>query len=378
LGGGSRRVRLTLRVLAALLLLALSACGDAPAPAVSLETQADEIRARAARYLWARQARDGGWHSETYGLMRSGQSLTPFLLGALLTVPESLVPRDENLVRRALAFIVSHIDEGGAVGLSDPNVADYPNYATALSLPLVRRNIDRPALADRLRDRLLSQQFKRATGWSERQAAYGAWGMGAVEVRPPNPGHLDLSMTRYVLESLIYEKGESVREARRRALIFLDRLRTPDGSYFFSTVMHDKNKAGPDDSGSWRGYGTTTADAVLALQAAGIDPKDERIAKAQAWLLANHRSDRVPGLDADGGWAQSMVFYYRATSAYVLPAMGALEAPVGTDWRKVLIKMFAREQLADGSFRNAGTLMKEDDPFIATGLALQALAGLRY
>ena len=40
--------------------------------------------ARAAEYLWSQQSEDGGWHSHTYGLLRSGQSLTPFVLDALL------------------------------------------------------------------------------------------------------------------------------------------------------------------------------------------------------------------------------------------------------------------------------------------------------
>ena len=43
--------------------------------------------ARAAAFLWGVQADDGGWHSRTYGLLRSGQSLTPFVLDALLQVP---------------------------------------------------------------------------------------------------------------------------------------------------------------------------------------------------------------------------------------------------------------------------------------------------
>src|SRR5438552_15497397 len=43
--------------------------------------------ARAAQYLWSQQASDGGWHSNTYGLLRSGQSLTPFVLDALLQIP---------------------------------------------------------------------------------------------------------------------------------------------------------------------------------------------------------------------------------------------------------------------------------------------------
>ncbi|PYT19639.1 MAG: hypothetical protein DMG58_35885 [Acidobacteria bacterium] len=58
----------------------------------------------AAEYLWIQQAEDGGWHSHTYGLLRSGQSLTPFVLQALLEVPEDSYSRDGNRVDRVSAF----------------------------------------------------------------------------------------------------------------------------------------------------------------------------------------------------------------------------------------------------------------------------------
>ena len=56
----------------------------APAPALA---------ARAAAWLWAQQDADGAWRSRTYGLLRSGQALTPFLLHALLDVPQRACPR---------------------------------------------------------------------------------------------------------------------------------------------------------------------------------------------------------------------------------------------------------------------------------------------
>ena len=46
--------------------------------------QSARALARGVEYLWSRQSADGGWHSTTYGLLRSGQSLTPLVLNALL------------------------------------------------------------------------------------------------------------------------------------------------------------------------------------------------------------------------------------------------------------------------------------------------------
>ena len=38
---------------------------------------------KATAFLQAKQSADGAWRSETYGLLKSGQSLTPFVLFAL-------------------------------------------------------------------------------------------------------------------------------------------------------------------------------------------------------------------------------------------------------------------------------------------------------
>jgi hypothetical protein len=68
-----------------------------------------------------------------------------------------------------------------------------------------------------------------------------------------------------------------------------------------------------------------------------------------------------------------MIYYYLAASAHALRALGVREAPPGRDWRRDLADTLARSQRVDGSFRNPSFLMKEDDPLIATTLALLAL-----
>ena len=51
-------------------------------------------------------------------------------------------------------------------------------------------------------DYLRAQQFTEQNGWQQEHPAYGAWGMGGNRRTPPDTGHVDLSMTRYVLEAL--------------------------------------------------------------------------------------------------------------------------------------------------------------------------------
>ena len=101
------------------LALALLASGCARPPRVPL--------ARAAEYLWNQQAEDGGWHSHTYGLLRSGQALTPFVLDALLQIPAEIYPWPQSKLDRGLDFIRNHARQDGALGMADPGIPDYPN-----------------------------------------------------------------------------------------------------------------------------------------------------------------------------------------------------------------------------------------------------------
>ena len=316
--------------------------------------------ARAARYLWAQQAADGGFPSATYGLLRTGQSLTPFVLGALLRVPDTTLPAPSGAVDRAIAFIRGHTRVDGAVGVAAGD-ADYPNYATALAVDALvaarrRSSTDIGSMVEQLR----AQQFSEANGWTPEHTAYGGWGMGGAIRRPPHPGHVDLSMTRFVLEALRASGVDASDPAMARARVFLERSQNQDGGFFFSPVIPAINKAGHTTEG-FVSYGTTTADGVLALRASGVPDADDRIASAIAWLDKNHRSDRVPGFDEDesarAGWGSGLLFYYAAAIARVRPQY-RVRLPAQAD---------------DGSFRNVNALVKEDDPLIATTFGIQMM-----
>jgi squalene-hopene/tetraprenyl-beta-curcumene cyclase len=328
--------------------------------------------AQAAQYLWAQQAADGGFHSAAYGLLRSGQSLTPLVLGALLRVPDATIPAPAGAVDRAIAFIARHTSADGAVGITGGD-ADYPNYATALAvdaLAAAQRRL--PAVAHRAKAgsrisdiapmvaHLRAQQFSEANGWTPEHTAYGGWGMGGAMRRPPDAGHVDLSMTRFVLEALRASGVDGSDPAMSRARVFLGRSQNHDGGFFFSPVTPALNKAGRSAEG-FVSYGTTTADGVLALRATGVPDSDPRMARAIAWLDRNHQSDRVPGFDDGEGpqasWSTGLRFYYAAAIARVRPHQ-RVQLP---------------EQADDGSFRNTNGRVKEDDPLIATTFAIQMI-----
>jgi Squalene-hopene cyclase C-terminal domain/Prenyltransferase and squalene oxidase repeat len=315
---------------------------------------------KAGRYLWSRQSEDGGFHSGVYGLLRSGQSLTPFALGALLDVPESRLPRPANGVDRAFEFIRKHTNVDGELGRMDPTIDDYPNYATALAVTAFVKA--RPGGWEKdiapMLARLRAQQFAETNGWKRSDAAYGAWGMGGPILRPPEAGHVDVSMTRYVLEALRASGVPASDPSIARALVYLERSQNPDGGFYFSAVNADINKAG-EAEGHFLSYGTATADGVLALRAAGIPDSDSRVAKAVQWLRTHHKRDGAPGFDSASRemWSSGLRFYYADVISRAVPGL----------------PLILPDQQADGSFRNPNFLVKEDDPIIATTFAIGTL-----
>jgi hypothetical protein len=330
-------------------------------------------RTRAAAYLWSRQAPDGGWHSDVYTLLRSGQALTPFVLHALLAVPEEECPRPENGVAKALSFLRRHARAAdGALGLSDPDLLEYPNYATAYALLCLVQCGD-PGdrnLVARMRSYLVRQQYREENGYPPEAPAHGGWGFGGERPRG-QPGHMDLAHTRRVLEAL-RAAGCDDAGVYERALLFLARTQrqagsaqhapdapTFDGGFYFSPVVLDANKGAGLGS-----YATATCDGLLALLAAGVPEDDARVHAARAWLLRHDDLAHPAGIrtDAPLAWGPHLAYYHLAVRAE------AKAAPPGR-----IAEMLHPRQRADGSFKNPHHLMKEDDPLVCTALALIAL-----
>jgi hypothetical protein len=324
--------------------------------------------------LWSHQETDGGWHSHTYGLLRSGQALTPFVLDALLQVPEEVYPQPRKQVDRALAFLRERTQPDGAVGTADRDIPDYPNYATALAVSAIcraRREGWQAQIAPMI-GYLRLQQFIEQNGWRPADPVYGAWGMGGGPRTPPDTGHVDLSMTRYVLEALRASGVPASDPAFAAARIFVERCQNfaqqgLDGGFFFSTTEADTNKAGQEGD-HFRSYGTTTADGILAMLAIGHDATDPRVIAARQWLASHHRDMAVPGFvgDAYRRWPKGLAFYYSSASAQ---ALQALRYDAGNGVAEGL----RRTQRRDGSWVNPENLVKEDDPLIATPFAVRAL-----
>ena len=328
--------------------------------AACAERSADE---RAVRWLCAQQQPDGGWHSERYAVLRSGQALTPFVLHALLAhggAPPAVVERGLACLRRSIAA-------DGSIGYADPDLLEYPVYATALAI-LVLARVGAPEDAPRITAMaawLAAQQLGEARGFAPGDPAYGAFGFGARGLPPGEPGHVDLVHTRFSLQALA-AAGRLDDAIRERAFAQLRRLQNADGGFAYSPVVAAANKAGRSEDGRFRSYATATADGVLALRALGVGDDDARLVAADAWLARHASAYRIGGIGggAAAPWHEALCFYHAMVLAEARPAA-----------RAELAAMLRGRQLADGSFASAQTsTMKEDDPLLATALALFAFA----
>ena len=376
--------------------LLMTGCGNAP----TLESVVRE----ATGYLWQAQHEDGGWRSDVHGVARSGQSWTAFTLFHLLDLPDAPeAPRDVAF-RRGLAFIEHHLDTSqagaAALGLSDRHVLDYPVYATAYALRAFLLANDRGLLSPHqerlipeMATYLLEQQWTASQGVDPSDPAFGGWGIGARPRDSPRlqgdapPPYADLSHTRRALEAL-YEAArshptlrDSIDAAVSSAGVFLARVqkrgeRAYDGGFYYSPVLLDLNKAGMVDSTDQASsptptsYATATCDGILALLAAGFDPASGPVREAWAYLAERDSLAHMADLPARHvAWREILFFYHLTGRAEV---QRRLEVP--GNWRADVLALLAERQRPDGSFVNAyGAPNKEDDPIIATTLALAAL-----
>lgn len=358
------------------LLLAGEGC-SAPL-ASSQPTPAEALLKGACDYLWAKQGEDGGWHSEVHGLLRSGQALTPFVLHALLEANSRGAAKRNAAIDRAVTFIRNSVNNDGVVGLSDPELLEYPNYATAFAL---RCLLASPQKKDaetivRICNYLKSQQLLESRGIPADHPAHGAWGFGGPLPLGGSPGHVDISYTRHVLEALAVANAIDD-EIATSAQQFLDRMQIK-GGFSFSPVVDAANKGEripAVDGGTdiHLPYATATSEGLLALLATGAGVEDARVISAQRWLEEHPDLEHPGGIPRDHPeqWGKVLFYYHLAIRGEVARALDS-----GESIAEPLSSLLTERQRDDGSFVNPdGTLMKEDCPILATALAVIALTG---
>jgi hypothetical protein len=274
------------------------------------------------------------------------------------------------------------------LGNADPIVLEYPVYATSYGIRLLRAfgTASDSALIDSMSQFLLKQQFTQQRGIASDHLAYGSWGFGETRLSDGQVGQVDLSHTRksvQALSSIGELKGEQVDALR----VFLHRLQNQpsqdnphpvqqDGGFFFSNHVPASNKtpwvaATDEHPGYAPSYATATCEGILSWLACGEQKDSLAFQAATDWLAAHPRLDRAEGIDPThpNQWHEVLVFYHLWVRAEVYHR---LDWP--GNWRQEMMTLLRQWQQEDGSFTNpAGARNKEDDPLLASAMAVDVL-----
>ncbi|MCI0360475.1 MAG: terpene cyclase/mutase family protein [Planctomycetaceae bacterium] len=348
-----------------------------------MSEEAKRSLARGIDWLLAQQAADGGWHSRTYGQLKDGAAITTLVLDALGHAGPVHQQKNQAAIKKAFAFLGGGLAKRGTIASPDGSL-DFPTYAAALYLTAGRRlgmSIDGDSRR-RLLAYLLGAQVIEARGFEADSPSYGGWDfLGKGDAQAITTG-TNISVTRYVLEALVQEPGvageaSGIPKAMELGRAYVSRCQREGGGFVFTCEpMSLNNKAAFSDKELTdpRPYGTATCDGILALTACGAQADDDRLQQAIAWLVKRPALELVPGFEGlppEAGWQRGLRYYYYAGLAQVLPLFPASEiAPRREALQTHIVGMQAKE----GSWINESDRMRENDPLIATALAVTVLA----
>ena len=241
------------------------------------------------------------------------------------------------------------------------------------------------AAHDAWRQFLLRQQLTESLGWAQSDLEFGGWSYALGPPAKPPPGQArgpwdwsNLSATRYALDALRANGLAASDPLSAKALVFIQRCQNADGGFFFSCADEIHNKAGlsgRDAAGHARfnSYGSATVDGYAALRLCGLQESEAPLQNAAAWLAAHPEVDHNPGFfDPSHQDIRDATYYYycRGLAWFCEDAHQPLLA------HRLAAALIARQR-PDGSWSNPSTDAKEDDPLVATPLALRALLDCR-
>jgi hypothetical protein len=363
--------------------LLLGCCTPNDLAEVSPETHA---WTRGLQFLASRQDADGGFRSTDYGILKPGCSLTAIALFAFAVAPDSLRAVHADAITRGLGFLREHTDENGAVGLSGPGL-DYPNYTSSFYL-LALTSLRPDGWEELARRQILylrGIQLTESRGWDRSDKEFGGFALGGRPTPKPLDAELvSISVTSWVLEALHAAGLPPGDPTLQKSLIYVARCQNfesesgEDGGFFFTPAPEFlSSKAGtvrlPNGTEELRSYGSATSDGIRALLTCH-EASAPRVQAALAWIRAHFTVERTPGFEPGVRPSQeaALRMYYDATLARALSQAGET-----WPWRAPLTEKLLKRQQVDGSWIGWSDLMKEDDPLVATPLALIALAATR-
>lgn len=352
------------------------------------EPTPEESLARGIDWLLGQQAKDGGWHSETYGALRQGAAMTVLSMYALAHLHRSLIDKKiESALERGLAFLEPGIKKRGFVACPDGSL-DYPTYGTAM-LATAAGLVDFGVKAEQRHkfiDWVASGQLHESREFTIKSPHYGGWDlMGASQVKGLT-SDTNVSCTCFAMEALVGSESKEAQKTLVRAGSWLARCQDRrGGGFWFSPDPHSINhKAGFEDDEQTRPktYATATCDGLRCVyyHMSALDfGKGIAMQDALSYLEKHSEVKHVPGFDEPtdvNGWGMGLRFYYYQTLAKALPHSTDKELKWLQERRAAVEKQVVSLQEKDGRWQNESARMREDDPLIATSLAIVALASI--
>lgn len=351
----------------------------------------EDASARAADWLAAQQLPGGAWPRTaaqvTEGQTNPSATLTALVLLAFLSAPDSVRARHAAVIERGTAYLLANHSPAGWVGNAEEPVR-LQNYTTALALQalLVADAKKHAAAVARMRAYLEQAQLTEANQFTDLDWLYGSWNY-YDEIRPYSLRG-DVSIVSFVLEGLHAAGLPAASPVWAKARRFLGRCQNleadpgqrtevDDGGFFFNPRA---SKAGevslPGNKVKFRSYGSATCDGLRSLLHAGVPKDDPRVAAALAWLRKNWTLRENAGFAQDlpvAYWSGIFYYYYHGL-AKALDAWGEETITSGDGkvhyWAREIGDWLSTLQKKEGYWMNANNVMGEDDPLLATGLAL--------
>lgn len=373
--------------------------------AASLSDRSRRSLARAADALIAQQDAAGLWpHFHGTAGRPASLSVSALALRALSALPPDLRQQRRQAILLTTRTLVSRIQADGSIRDEDTAVG-LRAYASALLLTaLVELRAEAfPDAIERLRSMLLRSQLRDANGYPTFDWHHGSWNY--YEGGTLDTTRADMSLHSFVVEALAATGLAPDHAAMRRARRFVERSQNliPEGldHLFGARARHPAARDGglafsPRDSKAGfieipladsgedrilRSYGSATADGLRTLLRTGDHPDAPRARAAHGWLTSQ------PSLLVNGGfpddqpipWSRGIHFYYLHSLTDALSLWTAAlpedqgRAPA---WAHSLANALLAAQRTDGSFASSEPLMGEDNPTVATSLALLSLSRL--
>ncbi len=369
-------------------------------PPPDLRVRIDRALESAGEFVMATQHQDGAWRSRVYDVLNDGPALTGRMSLALHDLPS---PKSHDAAHRGAQYLRTRATTQGAIDEGPAGLAS-PVQTAALAVQALCAD---GAPGDEGHAWLMflrSHQLVQAIGWDVDDPEFGGWGIAPFAPRKPRSGPRanarfgsNVGSTLRAIEAMRAAGVPANDPAFTQALSFVLRCQNysvdgqstfDDGGFFNANTDLPENLAGrigADGAGRMRNhsYGLATADGLRAILACGLPLDHPRVRAAQQWLERNFRPDTQGGAfsgDLDPEMRAAGYFAYAASAAKALALFGNRRIATSngsSDWPEALAGELIKRQRPDGYWMNAHGASKEDDPQVATPLAIEALLTCR-